>query len=240
MDAEHPMVRSIHAALERDPRVDLHHHPVRLTVEDSLVVLEGEAASVAAKKRCLEHAAAQPGVSGIIDRLHVEPSQRMSDGEVRDRVRDALLGEPALQPFALRVRHGRELQSWREPAEPRGAIEVRVADGVVTLDGEVSSLAAKRLAGVLAWWVPGTRDVVNGLGVDPAELDGDEEITDATAIVLDKDPLLNAGEIAVHTRGAVVTLTGVVHSDEQKAMAEEDAWCVFGVDGVENRLRVVR
>jgi osmotically-inducible protein OsmY len=46
-----------------------------------------------------------------------------------------------------------------------------VKEGVVTLDGEVSSLAHKRLCGVLAWWVPGSRDVVNGLEVRVDEVD---------------------------------------------------------------------
>ncbi|MFL5353464.1 BON domain-containing protein [Archangium sp.] len=37
-----------------------------------------------------------------------------------------------------------------------------MSDGVVTLDGDINSLAARRLAGVPAWWVPGVRDVVHG------------------------------------------------------------------------------
>lgn len=46
---------------------------------------------------------------------------------------------------------------------------IEVKKGIVTLNGEVPSLTHKRLAGVLAWWVPGTRDVVNGLEEVPAE-----------------------------------------------------------------------
>ena len=110
--------------------------------------------------------------------------------------------------------------------------------GVVTLDGEVPSLCHKRLAGVLAWWVPGTRDVVNGLEVAPPEEDSDGEITDAVRTALEKDPLLDADGIRVGTRGAVVTLGGVVPSEPQREMAEADAWFVFGVDEVVNRIAV--
>jgi osmotically-inducible protein OsmY len=47
-----------------------------------------------------------------------------------------------------------------------------VVDGdVVTLNGQVPSLSHKRLAGVLAWWVPGVRDVVDGLAVEPTQSD---------------------------------------------------------------------
>jgi osmotically-inducible protein OsmY len=237
---EHPILRSIQATLERNPRVNLHRHPVRLSMDGSIVIIEGEVESVRAKKLCLEQAAAHPGVGGIVDRLHVVPSEPMTDGELRDHLRNSLLGEPALEPFALRLRHGHEIVSWRLPTDSRGWIEVRVEDGVVTLDGEVTSLTAKRLAGVLAWWIPGARDVVNGLGLDPAEEDNDAEISDAVAIVLAKDPWVNAGQISVRSRQSVVTLTGTVASEEERKMAEDDAWCVFGVDAVENQLQVVR
>jgi osmotically-inducible protein OsmY len=49
--------------------------------------------------------------------------------------------------------------------EPGGSIVVEVKDGVVTLNGEVPSLTHKRLAGVLAWWVPGVKSVVNRVEV---------------------------------------------------------------------------
>jgi hypothetical protein len=39
-----------------------------------------------------------------------------------------------------------------------------VNNGVVLLDDHVNGLTQKRLAGVLAWWVPGNRDVINGDG----------------------------------------------------------------------------
>jgi hypothetical protein len=50
-------------------------------------------------------------------------------------------------------------------------IEIEVKHGVVILNGRVPNLAAKCLAGVPAWWVPGSRDVVNGLVVEPPEED---------------------------------------------------------------------
>jgi osmotically-inducible protein OsmY len=91
---------------------------------------------------------------------------------------------------------------------------------------------------VLAWWVPGGRDVVNGLEVSPPEEDTDDEVTDAVRLVLEKDPFINADQIRVSTRNFVVTLDGVVRSPGQKQMAEHDAWYVFGVDNVINRLQV--
>jgi osmotically-inducible protein OsmY len=102
----------------------------------------------------------------------------------------------------------------------------------------VTSLSHKRLAGVLAWWVPGSRDVINGLAVVPPEEDNDDEVTDAVRLVLEKDPFINAGEIRVSTRDYVVTLEGLVPNEKVREMAEFDAWYVFGVDRVVNKLQV--
>jgi osmotically-inducible protein OsmY len=81
---------------------------------------------------------------------------------------------------------------------------VEVTDGVVTLNGDVPSLSHKRLAGALAWWVPGCRDVVNGLEEVPPEEDNDDELTDAVRLVLEKNPFVNATKIRVHSRLIII------------------------------------
>jgi len=82
------------------------------------------------------------------------------------------------------------------------------------------------------------RDVVNGLGVEPPEEDGDAEITDAMRMVIDMDPLIHSKNIQVQTNDRVVRLSGAVESDEESKEAERDAWCLFGVNRVENLLSV--
>jgi osmotically-inducible protein OsmY len=56
--------------------------------------------------------------------------------------------------------------------------------------------------------------------------------------VLEKDPFVNAESIRVHTRRGVVSLDGTVPHDAERQLAENDAWYVFGVDRVVNRLSV--
>lgn len=238
MTARRTTVEAVRAALAAEARIDFPRHRLALDFEDGVLTLDGELDSLAAKKLALERAGAVPGVGHLVDRLRVAPARSMGDAEIRDHVRDALLGEPALQACALGVRNGPAARAVRRPPGPAGELEVSVRDGVVTLDGEVPSLSHKRLAGVLAWWVPGTRDVVNGLEVSPPEPDSDAEITDAVRLALEKDPLLDADRIQVGTRRSVVTLTGVVPSVPQREMAEDDAWFVFGVDEVVNRIAV--
>lgn len=204
-------------------------------------MVEGEVANVAAKRCALERIAAIPEVAGIVDRLRVTPAAPMGDAEIRNHLRDALLNEPALANIAiLEVVKGEELQVRAPPEGAGGNIRLRVDDGVVTLDGDVPGLAQKRLAGVLAWWVPGSRDVVNGLGVTPPEEDNDAEITEAVRIALEKDPFVEASQIRVVSDNAVVTLAGMVPSAAEREMAEFDAWYIFGVDQVVNRIEVRR
>jgi osmotically-inducible protein OsmY len=235
------ILKSVRAALSSEPRVDPHNHPIAMDFDDGTLTLEGELASVAAKKLTLEAAVSVPEVTGIIDRLRVTPAQRMGDAEIRGLVRDALLQEPAFAECVIEEwTKGRLFTVRASPVDTRGYIEVAVEDGIVTLNGELPGLDDKRLAGVLAWWVPGSRDVINGLAVEPPEDDSYDKIAEAVRLVLEKDPYVDAGQIRVGVRDKVVTLAGLLPSDSQRDMAECDAWYVFGVDKVVNKIEVHR
>lgn len=240
MNYDHAILDDVRKALRSVPRLGPAHLNIQLAYADGDgdLLIEGEVADVATKKLALEAAAAVPRVAGIVDRLRVRPAQPMGDREILDHVRDALIGESALADCAVFVHDRGETVPIRVPEPAAGRIEVSVANGVVTLDGDVPSLARKRLAGVLAWWVPGSRDVVNGLGVTPREEDSDEAIADAVEIVLEKDPFVDASQVRIGVRGAVVTLTGLMPTESERDMAEFDAWYVFGVDRVDNRIEV--
>jgi osmotically-inducible protein OsmY len=204
---------------------------------DGVLTLEGEVEHIAAKKLSMELAIAVQGVSGIVDRLHVVPSTRMGDGAVLDAVRDALLQESMLMNCSIQLMRKGQLETVRDVSTDRhGVIRVSVKEGVVLLDDHVNSLTQKRLAGVLAWWVPGSRDVTNGMEVLSDQPDSNEELAKAVRIVLTKDPFINEDRIRVHAVRSVVMLEGDVPSAPQKEMAEFDAWYVFGVDKVIERL----
>jgi osmotically-inducible protein OsmY len=233
------VIKAVQAAWEHEPRINLHTHPVIISYDNGVLTLEEEVQDIAAKKLCMELAIAVPGVTGIVDRLHVTPAVRIGDGAILTAVREVLLREPALQDCAVRVRNKGRVETIREAARPNsGVIELSVNDGVVLLDDHVPSLAQKRLAGVLAWWVPGSRDVINGMAVEPPEEDNDEEMLDAVRLVLEKDPFVNSDQIRVSVKSSVITLEGLVINDVQRRMAENDAWYVFGVDKVTNKLQI--
>ncbi len=239
MSEKTEVLAAVRAALRSEARVALQDHPIDLDFADGTLTLAGEVASVAAKKLALERAAALPDVTAILDRLRVTPAARMGDGAIRDRVCDALLQEPAFAECAVTALvKGTAETIRRSPIDTRGAIEVAVGDGVVTLNGRVPGLDHKRLAGVLAWWVPGSRDVINGLAVEPPEQDSPDMIEEAVRLALEKDPLVPAGQIRVGVRGAVVRLTGLLPGEAERDMAERDAWYVFGVDQVINEIEL--
>lgn len=225
--------------LRSDPRLGLDGVPFRLALEEETLEIDGEVRSVDVKKRAIRAAGSVRGVRWVVDRLRVTPAEPMTDGAIRDHVLHALLEEPALLECGLRVGIKDAIESVREPTPARrGDVCITVDDGVVVLDGTVPTRAHQRLVGVLAWWVPGTRDVVDRLDLLSPEEDNDGEIADAIRTALEKDPFVDAAQIRVSAAKGIATLTGVVSSDAQREMAEYDAWYVSGVEDVNDAIRV--
>jgi len=234
------LAQKVQAALAADPRIHLTLHPLRIeAAPDGAIVLDGEVADIAVRKIALALAAGLSGVRGVADRLRVAVAEPRGDGAIRDSLVKFIEKESELSNCTLRTRvEGRIDTVHSAGRDASGDVEAQVKDGVITLNGKVISLSHKRMLGVLAWWVPGCRDVVNGIAVVPDEQDSDDEIVDAVRLVLEMDPMLKAESITVHARDAVVTLDGAVRTAEGRHQAELDAWCVFGVEAVVNQLRV--
>jgi osmotically-inducible protein OsmY len=93
----------------------------------------------------------------------------------------------------------------------------------------VPGLDDKRLAGVLARCEPGSRDVINGIAIEPPENDSDDAIEEAVRLVLEKDPFVDASHLGLVVQHALVRLTGVAPSEAEREMAEFDGWYVSGV-----------
>jgi osmotically-inducible protein OsmY len=231
--------KQVHAALERESRVNLHRHPVRIESADGTVTLEGEVADVAAKQLALQLARAVQGVRSVVDRLRVAPGERRGDGAVRDSAARLLLQQPELRGCSLNVRTNEKIEVLHRVADdPAGEIELSVTDGVVVLEGHVISQSHRRFAGAVAWWTPGRRDVINALEVRPAYEDRDDEVAEVMRLVLEADPELDADQIRTNCNGKIVFLEGTVPNDQQKRRAEQDAWSLAAIRGVVNRLEI--
>jgi osmotically-inducible protein OsmY len=228
------------AAIRTETRIGPHFKPARLEIaEDGTATIEAEVATIALKRLALERLAGTLGVTAIIDRLRVIPAAPKSDDGILDDLRKAYYDEPSFRQLSLKERENGAVKLVRDAFEDaRGEIEIEVHDGVVILNGRVPGLASKRLAGVLAWWVPGSRDVVNGIAVEPPEEDAPIRIEEAVRIALDKDPFVDAAQVRVGVRHRTVRLTGSLPRAARDA-AEWDAWYVFGVDDVINEIEIV-
>jgi osmotically-inducible protein OsmY len=233
------MARQVRAALERESRINLHHFPIRIESDDDVVTLEGEVADVAAKKLAIELAAGVKGVGGILDRLRVAPGEARGDGAIRDSLARRLLEAPEFRNCTIRIHTSDRAEALRTGGEDSvGEIEIEVADGVVVLEGHVLSQPHRLFAGVLAWWTPGRRDVLNALKVTPDYPERPDEVAEALQMVLEADPLLDSAQIRPLCEDWVVTLEGSVPTEEQRRRAELDAWAMNGVHGVVNHLQV--
>jgi osmotically-inducible protein OsmY len=244
MNPREAITRRIHGLLERERRINLHRFPIHISNADGVAVLEGEVGDIAAKNLALELASSVPGVRGVVDRLRVAPGARpgegrRGDGEIRDSLARRFLEQPEFRNCTLRTHTNERDEMLREAnGDGVGDIEVSVTAGVIVLEGRVISQPHRLFAGVLAWWTPGRRDVVNALAVAPAYDERDDEVAEALRLVLEADPEIDAALVRPLCRQWVVTLEGNVPTEEQKRRAEMDAWYLSGVDKVINNLQV--
>ncbi len=234
--AEIEVVEEVAARLRKNPLVRLEEPPI-LAFEDGVLEVEGAAPDVRTKRRVIRSVTAVPGVARVVDRLRVRPTEPMGDGEVADHVTDAIAEDPVFAECTIRKRVRGDVRTVRDATGARGDLTVAVEDGIVALEGEMPTRAHARLAAVLAWWVPGTQNVVDRLRV-ASEDDNDEELIDSIRTVFEKDPFIDASELRVQALSGVVTLTGVAANAAQREIAEHDAFFVPGVVDVINTVEV--
>lgn len=240
-DAER-IAERLWAALHTEPSFDPLRDRVRAALDHTTATPTGQVGNIAVKRRILGRIVRRTGphseLTSVVDRLRVIPARRMPDGEIRALLRDALSMEPMLADCTLRCRSEGAADTLRHVRDRQGAILVEVRDGVVTLSGEVPDLAHRQMAGVLGWWVPGCRDVINELAEKATTVDRDGQLAETVRTALDRDGSIDAGGIRVEARDAVVWLRGAVSSAGERERAEFDAWYVFGVNKVEDGLEL--
>lgn len=212
-------------------------------IEDGVACVEGEVDNLAEKHLALERVAHSPNVEGVIDQLRVHSERQVEDEELGRSVALSLARDDDLTVCALSVgTGGGKVRRTVRPVTRRtqGSIDIAVKDGVVSLTGDVRSLAQKRLAGVVAWEVAGVRDVVNLLESCPEVSSTAEGIRKGVLEAFARDSALDAKDIGVLAHGNSVVLVGRVASERERVAAECDAWRVFDVIHVDNELEVSR
>lgn len=146
--------------------------------------------------------------------------QQVSDSWITSKVKSKLAADPEVNPFE---------------------IDVDTNDGVVRLSGVVESESDRREAEQIARDTDGVKRVVNQIDVGERSMGAqmsDAGITSKVKAKLAADPQVTAMNVDVDTIEGVVTLTGLVRTEDQKVEAEELARATDGVKDVRNLLEV--
>ena len=121
-------------------------------VKDGVVTVEGQDRTGVGRDEAMADIAMMPGVKDVIDNVSIAPVSQFDDA-VRLRALRVIYSDPVLSKYAL------------DPARP---IRIIVANGHVTLYGEVNSEMDKNVAGIRANSVFGAFTVDNKLQVSKA------------------------------------------------------------------------
>jgi len=210
------------------------------------VTLHGKVRTAEEKAKAESIAKKIDGVLEVRNLLQVVTPQRekavqLSDDALKLRVEKALQGDSSLKESSILVKS--------------------VNKGVVLLSGTAKTLSAHLRAVEDVAWVPGVERVASEIKSPDTLADAeiwreptakrsskesgiwdaasDIWITSATKMRLLTDSRTPALDINVETRAGVVTLFGIVPSQDAKTAAEADARKVSGVKRVVNELQVV-
>ena len=211
------------------------------------VTLHGKVGSTEEKTKAETTAQHIDGVKSVHNLLQVvtpqhEQAVQVTDDALQERIEKALQADPSLKSSHITVQSvnkGVVLLGGTAKtlsAHLRAIEVVAVMPGVHRIASEVQS--PKTLADAEIWR-EATTPPPSGEGYGVWDTASDMWITSDIKMRLLADSQTPALDINVDTWGGVVTLFGIVPSQEAKAAAEADAYKVSGVKHVENELQVV-
>lgn len=118
---------------------------------------------------------------------------------------------------------------------PQEKITVKVENGWVDLDGEVSWEYIRDITENAIRYLPGVKGIYNNIIINP-EIQNTVEKKDVEQAL--KRSSIDSSEINVSVSGTTVTLTGNVHTWHQKEEAGRIVWKTPGIQDVKNKLTV--
>ena len=197
-----------------DPEIDA--ADVGVEVDDGVVTLTGTVDRYAEKLAAEKAAQRVDGVRAVANDLSVRKALTHNDTDIAKAAADVLEANTAV---------------------PKGAVDVTVQNGKVTLRGEVDWAYRRYVAANCVRDLRGVRDVINLIQVkQPKVLATD--VSGAIERALRRAAEIDADRIRVHTEDGHVTLTGTVRSWPEKREAGLAAWRAKGVTQVTNDIEV--
>jgi osmotically-inducible protein OsmY len=209
-------------------RTYLKDDAVKTEVKEGVFTLSGTVAGEARKSLAQETAANLPGVTRVDNKLETpaEIAAENADKRIDRKVKIALL-------FHRNVNAHKTV--------------VEVKDGIVTLQGEASSMAQKELTTEYAKDIEGVTGVNNAMTVaatpEKAERTEGEKVDDASVTAQVKTALLthrstSSLKTKVETRKGEVTLTGIAKNAAEKSLVTKLVTDIQGVTSVKNEMTI--
>ena len=206
----------------------LKNDSIKTVSKDGVVTLTGTVAEASHKSLAENTVESLPGVISVDNRLKIkgENPAEHSDSWISMKVKTALL--------------------FHRNVSATGTT-VYVKDGIVTLQGEASSLAQKELTTEYAKDIDNVKEVKNEMTIAktpaiPSETMGDK-IDDASITAQVKSSLLShhstsALKTKVSTTDGVVTLSGIAKNDAEKSLVTKLVNDINGVTSVVNNMTI--
>lgn len=195
----------------------LHAAEIGVTVKDGVVTLTGVVDSYAKKVEAEEATKKVAGVKAVVEKIIIKYGTlgKKSDGEIATDVLGALKW------------------NWQIPSDD---IKVKVEDGWITLEGEVTWNHQKGVAKSAVNYLLGVTGVTNNITIKSESKDLVEKKAIERAIA--RNWAIQDCAVSIAVSGNIVTLSGNVNSWYQKEEVERVAQNAPGVWSVNNELIV--
>jgi osmotically-inducible protein OsmY len=202
--------------LNYEPSLDA--SSIAVTAKDGVVTLAGHVASYAQKFAAERATWRVDGVKAIAQQIEVElpGDKKLSDDDIAKRALDIL--------------------AW-DVLVPSDRLHVKVADGWITLTGEVPWNYQRVAAETAVRKLSGVTGVTNIIAVEPHVQAGDVRKNIVDALKRHAEVEADRIKVEIHANGAVA-IDGHVDDWEERQAVERAAWSAPGVRTVENRVRI--
>ncbi len=192
---------------------------IAVEVQDRTITLRGHVRSYPEKVAAERAAARVPRLQQLINRLHVE----LAPGDERP---DTVLADESARVL-----------SW-DALVPAGQISVTVADGCITLEGQVDRSQQREAAEQAVLPLIGVRHVENRITIRPMWTS--QELQPEIVLALQRHRELHTRRVRVDVRAGVVVLRGRVPSLAERSAIERATWAIPGVTGVVDQITIER